>query len=171
MSTEEASGGETLGVAVVTVSTVRSLSEDEPGDAIVAAFEEAGHELATRELIAPGFDNVQSVVSRLVGREDVDVVVTAGSTGVGPEDATLEAVGQFIEKELTAFSQLFTQLSYEEVGTGALRTRSLGGISDGVVIFCLPDDVAATRLAAESIIVPEAPALVAQARGDNEDEE
>lgn len=170
MATDEPGGG-TLGAAVVTVSSVRSLSEDEPGDAIVAAFEGAGHELATRELIAPGFDNVQSVVSRLVGRKDVDVVVTTGSTGVGPEDATLEAVGQFIEKELTAFSQLFTRLGYEEVGTGVLRARSLGGVSDGVAVFCLPDDVAATRLAAESIIVPEAPAIVEQARGEDEVEE
>lgn len=163
MATDD-SGDETLGVAVVTVSSSRSLSEDEPGDAIVAAFEGEGHELATRELIEPGFDNVQAVVSRLVGRGDVDVVATTGSTGVGPEDATLEAVSGFIDKELPAFSQLFTRLSYEEVGTGVLRTRSLGGISDGVPIFCLPDDVDATRLAAESIIVPEAPALVDQAR-------
>lgn len=163
MSTERSSE-ETLGVAVVTVSSAESLSADEPGDEIVEAFEAAGHGLATRELIEPGFDNVQSVVSRLVDREDVDVLVTTGSAGVAPKHATLEAVSQFLDKELPAFSHLFTQLSYEELATGAIRIRSLGGVAEGVAVFCLPDDVAATRLAAESIIVPEVPAIVAQAR-------
>lgn len=155
----------TIGAAVVTVSSTRSLDDDEPGDAIVAAFEAAGHELATRELIESGYDNVQSVVTRLVDRDDVDVIVTTGATGVSPDDVTLEAVTPLLDKELPAFADLFTQLGYDEVGTGVLSTRSMAGVADGVPVFCLPDDVAATDLAAASIIVPEAPTLVSQAVG------
>ena len=42
---------ETLGAAVVTVSTSRSLDDDPAGDAVAAAFEDAGHEVATRDLV------------------------------------------------------------------------------------------------------------------------
>ncbi|MCU4740867.1 MogA/MoaB family molybdenum cofactor biosynthesis protein [Natronoglomus mannanivorans] len=163
---EDATDDEVIGAAVVTVSSTRSLEDDEPGDAVVSAFEDAGHELATRELIESGYDNVQSIVTRLVDRGDVDVVVTTGGTGVSPDDVTLEAISPLLDKELPAFGDLFTRLGYEEVGTGVLCTRTMAGVSDGVPIFCLPAHATATDLATTSIIVPEGPKLVSQAVGD-----
>ncbi|QCJ46321.1 molybdenum cofactor biosynthesis protein B [Haloprofundus sp. MHR1] len=161
---------ETLGFAVVTVSSTRSLDDDSAGDAISAAFEADGHELATRELVNDDYDGVQGTVNRLVSRDDTDVVVTAGGTGVTPDDVTVEAVEPILEKELPGFGELFRTLSYDEIGTRVVGTRATAGVTDGVPVFCLPGSENAARLGAEEIIVPEVGHLAGLARRDEADE-
>ncbi|WP_082230795.1 MogA/MoaB family molybdenum cofactor biosynthesis protein [Haloprofundus marisrubri] len=158
---------ETLGYAVVTVSSSRSLDDDPAGDAISAAFEAEGHELATRELVADEYDGVQGAVNRLVSRDDTDVVVTTGGTGVTPDDVTVEAVEPILEKELPGFGELFRTLSYDEIGTRVVGTRTTAGVTDGVPVFCLPGSENAARLGAEDIIVPEAGHLAGLSRRDD----
>ena len=169
-----ASDVDSVGVGVVTVSSSRSLDDDPSGDAIVEAFESAGHEVATRELIPDSFDRVQGTVTNLVSRDDVDFVVTTGGTGVTPDDVTVEAVRPLLGKMLPGFGELFRRLSYEEVGTSVVVTRAIGGIAEdepddagherGVPVFCVPGSENAVRLASEEILVPEAEHLVGLAR-------
>ncbi len=147
---------ESLGAAVVTVSSSRSLSEDPSGDAIVAGLEEAGHKVVSRDLIGDDYDGVQGSVNALAGRGDVDVVVTTGGTGVTPDDVTIEAVEQLFDKELPGFGELFRLLSHDEIGTKVVGTRATAGVLDGVVVFCLPGSENAARLGVEEIIVEEA---------------
>ncbi|WP_224268442.1 MogA/MoaB family molybdenum cofactor biosynthesis protein [Haloprofundus salinisoli] len=161
---------ETLGFAVVTVSSTRSLDDDPAGDAIAAAFEAAGHELATRELVSDNYDGVQGAVNRLVSRDDTDVVVTTGGTGVTPDDVTVGAVEPILEKELPGFGELFRRLSYDEIGTRVIGTRATAGVTDGVPVFCLPGSENAARLGAEEIIVPEAGHLTGLATREEDGE-
>jgi len=158
---------EALSVGVVTVSSSRSVKDDPAGDAIVTAFEDAGHEVAVRELVNDDLDGIQSTVDRLVAREDVNTVVTTGGTGVTPDDVTIDAVRPVLRTELPGFGELFRRLSYEEVGTRVVGTRALAGIARGVPVFCLPGSENAARLGAEEVIVPEAPHLAGLARRDD----
>ncbi|QSG07342.1 MogA/MoaB family molybdenum cofactor biosynthesis protein [Halapricum desulfuricans] len=144
---------ETLGVAVLTVSSTRTRDDDAAGDAIVAALEAEGHEVATRDVVQDAYDNVQSAVDRFVGRSDVDAVVTTGGTGVTPDDVTVEAVEPLFEKRLPGFGELFRRLSHEEIGTRAIATRATAGVADGVPVFCLPGSENAARLGTEEIVV------------------
>ena len=159
-----------LGAAVVTVSSSRGVDEDPAGDAIVAAFEAAGHDVAIREVVNDDLDGIQSTVDRLVGRDDVQVVVTTGGTGVTPDDVTIEAVRPLLGTELPGFGELFRRLSYDEVGTRVVGTRALGGLARGAPVFCLPGSENAARLGAEEIIVEEAPHLAGLARRDEDSE-
>jgi molybdenum cofactor biosynthesis protein B len=153
-----------LGVAVVTVSSTRSIEEDKGGGAVAAAVEDAGHAIAVRELINDDFDAVQDTVDRLVDREDTDCVVTTGGTGVTPDDVTVEAVEPLFDKRLPGFGELFRSLSRESIGTKVVGTRATAGIADGVPVFCLPGSEDAAALGTESIIVEEAPHLAGLAR-------
>ncbi|QCC47114.1 molybdenum cofactor biosynthesis protein B [Halobellus limi] len=148
-----------LGAAVVTVSTSRTLEDDPAGDAVAAAFESAGHEVALREVVGDDFDALQSAVDRLVDRDDVDAVVTTGGTGVTPDDVTIEAVSGLFGKELPGFGELFRRYSEDEIGTRVVGTRATAGTVQGVPVFCLPGSENAARLGSEEIIVPEAPHL------------
>ncbi|WP_336025062.1 MogA/MoaB family molybdenum cofactor biosynthesis protein [Halobellus salinisoli] len=148
-----------LGVAVFTVSTSRSLDEDPAGDVIASAFESAGHEITVREVVPDDFDTLQSKVDAIVERDDVEVVVTTGGTGVTPDDVTVEAVGDRFEKTLPGFGELFRRYSEDEIGTRVVGTRATAGIVHGVPVFCLPGSENAARLGSEEIIVPEAPHL------------
>ncbi len=142
---------ETLGVAVLTVSSSRSLDEDVAGDTVVATLEDAGHELVTRELVGDDHDTVQGAVLNLVGRDDVDTLVTTGGTGVTPDDVTVEAAGRLFAKELPGFGELFRQRSYDEVGTMVVATRATAGIAEQTPVFCLPGSENAAALGAELV--------------------
>jgi molybdenum cofactor biosynthesis protein B len=146
---------ETVSVAVLTVSSSRSLEDDASGDWLVEAFEDAGHEVAVRELVGDEFETVQATVDRLVRRGDTDAVITTGGTGVTPDDVTPEAVAPLFEKTLPGFGELFRRRSYEEVGTRTVGSRATAGIADGTVVCCLPGSENAVRLGAEAILLPE----------------
>jgi molybdenum cofactor biosynthesis protein B len=150
---------ESLGAAIITVSSSRTLEDDPAGDAIAAAFEAGGHEVAVRDVVGDDFDALQSTVDRLADRDDVDTVVTTGGTGVTPDDVTIEAVSALFGKQLPGFGELFRRRSESEIGTRVVGTRATAGIVAGVPVFCLPGSENAARLGSEELIVPEAPHL------------
>lgn len=158
---------EAVGVAVVTVSSTRSLDDDPGGDAVVEAFEADGHEVVTRELVADSYDRVQGAVDNLVGRGDVDVLVTTGGTGVTPDDVTVDAARPLFEKELPGFGELFRRLSYDDIGAKVVGSRATAGVVEGTLVFCLPGSEHATTLGTEEVILPEIAHLVGLAgRGE-----
>lgn len=158
----------TLGAGVVTIATERALESDAAGKAIVTALKKDNHEVVTREHIGTDHDRVQSTVSRMIDRDDVDIVVTAGSTSVEPSDITIEAVSPLLDKDMTTFDDLFTMLAYEAVGTSVIAARTIAGVTEGTPVFCLPGNEDAARLAIEEIILPEADFLVDIAREDRD---
>ena len=127
-----------VGVAVVTVSSSRSLNDDPSGDAIAAALSADGHAVVTRELVRDEFDGVQAAVSQLARRGDVDVVVTTGGTGVTPDDVTPEAVEPLFDKHLPGFGEEFRRRSVAEVGEMGLLSRATAGVANGTVVVALP---------------------------------
>lgn len=153
-----------LGFAVVTVSSSRSVDDDPAGDAITELVEEAGHEIVTRELVADDHDRVQKTVNNIVGRDDVNVIVTTGGTGVTPDDVTIEAVCPLLDKELPGFGELFRRRSYDDIGTKIVGTRATAGVADGTVVSCLPGSENAVRLGVSEIVLEEAGHLVGLAR-------
>jgi len=161
---------ESLGFAVLTVSSSRSMDDDAAGDSIVSALEEAGHELTIRELVRDDHDTIQSTVLNLVQRDDVDTLVTTGGTGVTPDDLTVEATRRLFSKELPGFGELFRRRSYEEVGTMVVATRATAGIAEGTPVFCLPGSENAAELGVE-LVVETAGHLRGLASRDEADEE
>ncbi|PSQ54970.1 molybdenum cofactor biosynthesis protein [Halobacteriales archaeon SW_8_68_21] len=163
---------DSVAVAVVTVSSSRSADEDPAGDYVAVAFEEAGHEVAVRELIPDDYDSVQGTVDRLAQRTDTDAVVTTGGTGVTPDDVTPEAVHGLFAKRLPGFSELFRRLSYEEIGTRTVGSRATAGVVSATPVFCLPGSENAVRLGVDEVILPEVGHLVGLAgRGIHDETE
>jgi len=151
----------------VTVSSTRTREDDASGDMIEAVIEQADHEVVTREILRDDLDSVQNSLLNLTGRDDVDVVVTTGGTGVTPDDVTVEAARPLFDRELPGFGELFRILSYEEIGTRAMVSRATAGMVDGVPVFCLPGSEAAVRLGTEALVVEEMGHLVGLAQRDD----
>ena len=145
---------DTVGVAVLTVSSSRTADDDPSGDRIVDAFDAAGHETVARELVDDDREQVREAVDRLVAREAVDAVVTTGGTGVTPDDVTPDAIEPRFEKPLPGFGELFRRLSYEEVGARTVGSRATAGIVDDTLVCCLPGSTNAVTLGVESVLLP-----------------
>ena len=161
---------EQIRFGVVTVSTSRTLDSDPSGDAIQEAVEREGHEVVIRELVGDRLDAVQSIVNRLVGRKDVDIVISTGGTGVSPDDVTIEAIEPLLDKDLPGFGELFRRRSEGDIGTKIIATRATAGISDGVPVFALPGSVAAVELGVEDVILPQAGHLAGLAQRHTDEE-
>jgi molybdenum cofactor biosynthesis protein B len=55
-------------------------------------------------------------------------------------------------------------LSFQEIGSSAMISRSTAGIYRGKVIFCLPGSTDAVKLAMTRLIIPEIGHLVKHAK-------
>jgi len=159
---------ESVGAAVVTISSSRNLDSDPSGDAIRDAFETEGHRVVTREVITDDFDQIQAATNQLVDRRDVDVLVTTGGTGVTQDDVTVEAIGPLFDKHLPGFGEEFRRQSMEDIGVRAIATRATAGVVEGVPVFVLPGSLDAVTLGVEELILPVVSHLAGLARPKHE---
>ena len=157
-----------LGFAVVTVGSERTIDEDAAGDATVEALAEGVGEVVVRDVIGDRYDGIQSTVGSLVDRGDVDVLLTIGGTGPQPSDVTVEAVEPLLDKHLPGVGELIRRRCAEERGSAVVRTRTTGGIIEGVPIVCLPGDPVLARTGTEAVVVPEAEPLAELAAVEDE---
>jgi molybdenum cofactor biosynthesis protein B len=155
---------DSIAYAVVTVSGERSLSEDTQGDTVVEIIEDAGARVTTRDLINTSYDGVQSSITTLAKRDDVDAIVTIGGTGVEPADVTVDATEPLFDKRLPGFGELFRRLAAADQGSTVVGTRATAGILAGTPVFVVPGTIGGAVLATEDIIVPEAGDLAAAAK-------
>jgi molybdenum cofactor biosynthesis protein B len=152
-----------LAAAVLTVSDTRTLESDSGGALLVELLAGAGHRVVERGIVTDDVEAIRRAVCAALAREDVDVVLLTGGTGVAPRDVTPEALAPLLEREIPGFGELFRALSYQEIGSAALLSRALAGTARGRVVVALPGSRAAIRLALEKLLLPELPHLAAEA--------
>lgn len=160
---------QTLRSGIVTISTSRSIDDDVAGDTITTLLEDNDHEVVDRRLVADDFNTIQTAIEKLLGRDDVQMVITTGGTGVTADDVTIEAVTPLLDKKLPGFGELFRQLSYDDIGTRTLLTRTTAGIANEIPIFCLPGNTDAVRLGVEELILKEAGLIAGLAKRHKRD--
>ncbi len=141
-----------LNIAVLTVSDTRTEEEDISGKLLVNALTETGHVNIHKALVRDDKYDIRTVVSRWISDTDVDVVLTTGGTGVTGRDGTPEAVQPLLDKEIQGFGEMFRVLSYEDIKTSTLQSRTLAGVANGTYLFVLPGSSSACRTAWEKLI-------------------
>ncbi len=144
-----------VNVALITLSTSRSLKTDTSGDVIQKLLEENGHSVLVRQVLPDNREILRVLVRGLVQNKEVHAIITTGGTGLAPTDVTIEAVQGMLDKELPGFNSLFMLLSYPQVKSACMLSRALAGVIKGKVIFCLPGSPRGCKLAMESLILPE----------------
>jgi molybdenum cofactor biosynthesis protein B len=142
-------------IAVLTVSDTRSLAEDRSGDTLVARLEAAGHVLADRAICRDDRAEIAERLRGWIASPEVDVVLTTGGTGLTGRDVTVEAHRDVYEKEIDAFSTLFTIVSMKKIGTSAVQSRACAGVAGGTYLFALPGSPGACRDAWDEILGPQ----------------
>ncbi len=142
-------------VAVLTISDTRTPEDDTGGDAIEELMKQAGHEVASRDIITDDATRIRTMLVDLLARSEVDAVITTGGTGIAARDTTYEVVERMMDKKLDGFGEIFRALSYEEVGAAAMLSRAIAGSVSTKFVASLPGSVNAVRLATEKLLAPE----------------
>jgi molybdopterin adenylyltransferase len=99
--------------------------------------------------------------------KEIDVILLNGGTGIARRDVTIEVVQGLIEKEIVGFGELFRMLSYlEDIGSAAILSRAIAGVSKDTAIFSMPGSSGAVRLAMEKLVLPEISHVVREIKKD-----
>ncbi len=147
--------------AIITASTTRSLDQDESGHWIAGQLNEMGHEVVAHQVVTDDAADISVALQKIIFGKNAQVVLINGGTGITAKDVTIEAVQPQLSKRLPAFSTLFAQLSFEEIGSAAILSRASAGVIGGrAVVFCMPGSIKACQLACSRLIFPELGHLV-----------
>jgi molybdenum cofactor biosynthesis protein B len=117
--------------AVVTLSDTRTEATDRSGKMVCDLLKAAGLLVVHYGVVMDDALPFERLLKSLIGREDVDVILSTGGTGVSRRDQASDVVERVIERRLEGFGELFRMLSWEEIGSGAMMSRAAGGVVGG----------------------------------------
>jgi molybdenum cofactor biosynthesis protein B len=150
--------------AVVTLSDTRNESTDTSGATIKRRLTEHGHQVPFYQILRDDPAALALLLTELLGRDDVDGILTNGGTGISRRDQTIGVIERALEQPLPGFGELFRRLSYDQIGSGAMLSRAVGGIARGRLIFAMPGSTKAVELAMTKLILPEIKHLLFELR-------
>lgn len=156
----KAKGPRTVTLGILSISTTRSLANDESGLWIAKRARKLGHTVLDHQVITDAVAPIRSGLVALLAKIPQAVLITGG-TGISPRDVTIEAVEPLFIKRLSAFGILFAQLSFEEIDSAAIMSRAAAGIIGTSAVFCMPGSLKACKLACNQLIFPELGHIVA----------
>lgn len=150
--------------AIVTLSDTRTAETDKSGNRMRELINQAGHLIANYNLIRDEPSAFHALLDTLLQRDDVDVIISTGGTGISRRDSTIDVIEQRLEQALPGFGELFRYLSFQEIGSGAMLSRATGGIAAGKLLFALPGSLPAVELGMTRLILPELRHLIRELR-------
>jgi len=150
--TEKNTSNLALNIAILTVSDSRTEQTDTSGQYLAQSIQNAGHVLADKKIIPDDVYKIRAVASQWISENTVNAIIITGGTGFTNRDSTPEAIKVLFDKEVLGFGEMFRHLSYEDIGNSTIQSRSLAGLANNTVIFCLPGSTGACRLGWEKLI-------------------
>jgi molybdopterin adenylyltransferase len=125
--------------AVVTVSDrcARGEREDESGALLVELLRESGAAVVEREIVTDDLEPLAERLRALADREDLNLVVTTGGTGLSPRDNTPEATRAVIEREVHGLAEAMRAETLKMTPT-AMLSRAVCGTRSGALVVNLP---------------------------------
>jgi molybdenum cofactor synthesis domain-containing protein len=132
--------------AVITASDACSRGEraDDSGAALVELLEGFGAEIVEKSILPDDLQLLIRTLQELSERENINLIITTGGTGLGPRDNTPEATLQVIEREVPGIAEAIRAESLK-VTRMAMISRGVAGVASGTLIVNLPGSPKAVR--------------------------
>jgi molybdopterin adenylyltransferase len=169
MSTTEHKQGapKTVYCKVITVSDTRNIETDKSGKLMMDLLEQAGHSIVDYVIVKDEEIPIKEEILKGCEREDIEVILTNGGTGIAKRDVTIETVQGLLDKEIVGFGELFRMLSYQEdIGSAAILSRAIAGVVKDKAVFSTPGSTGAVKLAMNKLILPEIGHVVREIKKD-----
>jgi molybdenum cofactor synthesis domain-containing protein len=133
-------------IAILTVSDAgaRGERDDLSGEAIVEWARGHGFVVAARELVPDETARIVPVLLRWADRDQADLILTTGGTGLTARDVTPEATRVVLEKEAPGVAEAIRMSAYPRFPRAAL-SRGLAGVRAQTLIVNLPGSPGGVR--------------------------
>ena len=106
-----------VNIALLTVTDTRTIENDKSGAILVKKIKENNHNLIDRKIVKDEKDQIKKILLEWIKKDNLDVIITTGGTGLTGRDITPEAIREIANKEIPGFGELFRELSYKTIGT------------------------------------------------------
>ncbi|GGC93792.1 molybdenum cofactor biosynthesis protein B [Thalassobacillus devorans] len=152
---------------VITVSDTRTKETDKSGNLMIDRLTSHGHHIVDHRIVKDEGQAIREAVSDGCEDPEVEAILTNGGTGIAKRDVTIETVAALFDKEITGFGEVFRMLSYtEDIGSAAILSRAIAGVSGDTAIFSTPGSSGAVKLAMDKLIIPELSHIVREIQKD-----
>jgi len=141
-----------VNIALLTVTDTRTIDTDKSGSILVEKIKEQNHKLVDRKIVKDEKNKIKKILSNWIKKDNLDVIITTGGTGLTGRDITPEAIKEISDKDIPGFGELFRELSYKTVGTSAMQSRACAVLAGGKYIFALPGSSGAVKDAWDGIL-------------------
>jgi molybdopterin adenylyltransferase len=129
--------------------------EDTSGAALVQLLSELGAHIVQTKILSDDLEPLVQTLREFASRDDVNLIITTGGTGLGPRDNTPEATQRVIEREAPGIAEAIRAESLK-VTPMAMISRGVCGVCSGTLIVNLPGSPNAVR-ESFSVIAPVLP--------------
>ena len=127
-----------VNIALLTVTDTRTFDNDKSGAILVSKIKEANHNLIDRKICKDNKDDIVLILKEWTSKDNIDVVITTGGTGLTGRDITPEAINEIADKQIPGFGEVFRTISLKTVGTSAIQSRACAVLANGKYVFALP---------------------------------
>ena len=127
-------------ILTISDSAFRGEREDLSGPAAQHELRQLGCDVLEKLIVPDEMGQIRDQLIFWSEREDVDLIVTAGGTGLSPRDVTPEATAAVIEKEVPGLAELMRHDGMKSSPRSVL-SRAKVGIRAGTLIVNLPGSV------------------------------
>jgi molybdenum cofactor synthesis domain-containing protein len=131
---------------VITASDAcaRGEREDTSGAALVRLLTELGAHIVASKILSDDLDPLAQALREFSDRDDVNLIITTGGTGLGPRDNTPEATQHVIEREVPGIAEAIRAESLKSTPM-AMISRGVCGVRSATLIVNLPGSPKAVK--------------------------
>lgn len=131
---------------IITVSDACSRGEREnaSGAALAQLAKDLGAEIISTKTLSDDQDPLVQLLQQFADRDDVNLILTTGGTGLGPRDNTPEATRRVIEREAPGIAEAIRAESLKATPM-AMLSRGVCGVRSGTLIVNLPGSPKAVK--------------------------
>ncbi len=131
---------------VITASDAcsRGEREDTSGETLKQLLADLGAEIVASKILSDDLDPLAQALREFSEREDVNLIITTGGTGLGPRDNAPEATQRVIEREAPGIAEAIRAKSLK-VTRMAMISRGVCGVANRTLIVNLPGSPKAVR--------------------------
>ena len=129
---------------VITISDSRHDDNDVSGVTLVGLLLSIGAEVVDKFIVSDDKEKIVELLRENSVRDDVNLILTTGGTGIAPRDNTPEATREVIEKEVPGIAEAMRVESLKNTPM-AMLSRGVCGVRGKCLIINLPGSPKAVR--------------------------
>lgn len=135
-----------INAVVITASDACATGEreDTSGTTLVQLLIDLGAEIVATKILSDDLDPLTQALIDFADRDDVNLIITTGGTGLGPRDHTPEATKRVIERDVPGIAEAIRAESLKATPM-AMISRGVCGVRSGALIVNLPGSPKAVK--------------------------